>query len=330
MTFFLKILRFFILLKKFKNTSAALFLSRFPGNHKFEKGCTMKWKNNGLYFPDKDVFLSKSEIQVFNGYLHNICRVVKRYRLYRDNNFGLCIVATKFGQEVTIIVDENSILFAADEIFGEELYDFEADGNYVVLDVGMNRGIAALFFSCFPRIKHIYGYEPFEATRKLAINNLAINPGLKDKITIKPYGWSNKNAVISVPFTGAGYLGATTTSFFIERNKQASKEKDAVLAEVDLRSASDEIELIMSSHPGERIFLKLDCEGAEYEIMEQLENTGMLNKISLIIAEWHFIDKRKIIDRLRDNDFILVAPNRADDTEMGMIYAFNKNVFKKS
>lgn len=38
---------------------------------------------------------------------------------------------------------------------------------------------------------------------------------------------------------------------------------------------------------GDRIVLKLDCEGAEYPLLEHLLETGVADRIELLLVEWH-------------------------------------------
>jgi FkbM family methyltransferase len=38
----------------------------------------------------------------------------------------------------------------------------------------------------------------------------------------------------------------------------------------------------------DEIILKLDIEGAEYEVLQDMVNTGAINKISKLMIEWHY------------------------------------------
>lgn len=37
----------------------------------------------------------------------------------------------------------------------------------------------------------------------------------------------------------------------------------------------------------EQVVLKLDCEGAEYDLIEHLEQTGSIHFVDLLLVEWH-------------------------------------------
>ena len=57
------------------------------------------------------------------------------------------------------------------------------------------------------------------------------------------------------------------------------------------------------------IHLKMDCEGAEYPILEHMIQRGASDKISLLWIEWHFFEedssdrKRKIVDGMPHVDY---------------------------
>ncbi|HLY28259.1 MAG TPA: hypothetical protein VKQ72_18070, partial [Aggregatilineales bacterium] len=50
------------------------------------------------------------------------------------------------------------------EIFADHVYNFVIGEPLVVLDIGMNIGVASLFFAANPNVQTVYGYEPFQQT----------------------------------------------------------------------------------------------------------------------------------------------------------------------
>jgi hypothetical protein len=84
------------------------------------------------------------------------------------------------------------------------------------------------------------------------------------------------------------------------------------------------VQEIFSKHPSEELFLKLDCEGAEYEILQKLHESGLLPKIKVVIIEWHFKGYESLEKLLGANGFTSVVFPRPTPTisDMGMIYAF--------
>ena len=72
--------------------------------------------------------------------------------------------------------------------------------------------------------------------------------------------------------------------------------------------------------------LKIDCEGAEYGIIESLP-TQYLNKIEKMIIEYHFADLKsealkKLVGKLRTNFFDISLVEYSGS--MGLIYANKK------
>ena len=75
-------------------------------------------------------------------------------------------------------------------------------------------------------------------------------------------------------------------------------------------------------------YLKLDCEGAEYEIIESLPNE-YFKKIKQIYIEYHFSDSKhkmleNMIKKLEQMSFSIVKEPL--EQSMGSIYAVNKDL----
>jgi hypothetical protein len=68
--------------------------------------------------------------------------------------------------------------------------------------------------------------------------------------------------------------------------------------------------------------LKIDCEGAEYEIIQKLSDTNLLADIDILLIEWHDKGAKMLEDILIANDFRIISRHLTSIT--GMIYAFKK------
>lgn len=313
----LKIIRFFILLKIYKNRSAAAFLSSFPGNHTFDESVEITCKNNTFKFPGRKSELSFQDVKLLGGHWNSILKLIKEFDFYTQEN-KLLMSTTVNNKSVRFIADSSDIGFAAREIFSEKLYDFYDKGDYVFFDVGMNRALASLFLSCFDNIKKIYAFEPFEDTFNMAKKNLELNPVLAEKIQLFNAGWSDKTEKLRIALKKPGFLGAST-------GKEAlAKENDTNAVVINTINASEILSKLMQDIPqGTKMALKMDCEGAEYGIIEDLNRTGLLSKIKLIMLEWHDLGKDKIVQTLINNSFSFFSHDRDEDTPMGMVYAIN-------
>jgi FkbM family methyltransferase len=181
----------------------------------------------------------------------------------------------------------------------------------------MNVGYATLFFASSPNTVHVYSYEPFPETFKEATGNLGLNPHIKSKMTPHNYGISDQSKQVEVPMLESGSAVASTSKIFVEHNKVVSDKN----IKVEVRSITDVLQEITVKHPQERIFLKVDCEGEEYGIMECLNHSELLKKIDGFFIEWHIKGPAPIIAILNDNNFTALHLPRVG-VDSGMIYAF--------
>ena len=67
---------------------------------------------------------------------------------------------------------------------------------------------------------------------------------------------------------------------------------------------------------------KIDCEGAEYEIVQRLDQTGLLTKINIYMIEWHVRGPEILQSIFIQNDYYVLC--RPNDDGTGMMYAVRK------
>jgi len=174
--------------------------------------------------------------------------------------------------------DEISII---QDVFYNKCYDFSTPHNSVtVIDVGANTGIASLFYSTKENVQRIYAFEPFVATYEAALENIALNEVKKNKITLYPYGLSNENKELIVLYNDQ-VKGCMSTAYEVADSYFTEK------IAVQVRDVAEVFAQIFSRHDKDRFVIKMDCEGAEYEIFDRLDETGLIKKIHILIMEWH-------------------------------------------
>jgi FkbM family methyltransferase len=218
-------------------------------------------------------------------------------------------------------IETGEDLFILKEIYRHGAYDCTVDTPVVVVDVGANVGFSSLFFARQFRDVVVEGFEPVGATYRRALRNVALNPELAPRITLHNYGLA--------PEDSQGQM-----LFDKERPGNATLIKDncftASIAEqipVSLRKASTVIQEIRDRHPERRMLLKLDCEGSEYQILDELDRGGTLKEVDGILAEWHRVsnaaDCNWICEVLGRNGFFVCASDRFSATAtVGMLHAF--------
>jgi len=202
------------------------------------------------------------------------------------------------------------------EIFIEKIYSIDTSKkDLVVIDIGMNVGVASLYFACQPYVKKVYGYEPFPETFAEASLNVSANPNYVSKLILNNKGVSNVNETRSITLFESGLLSAST----IEQKNEYGKKIGQVIA-VQLVSINKVFELVVAENPNAKILLKLDCEGEEYAIFDMLKESTYLNNVEVAIIEWHEKGSTAIEKVLLDNQFKLRHVHHVSENS-GMIYA---------
>jgi FkbM family methyltransferase len=203
------------------------------------------------------------------------------------------------------------------EIFIEKIYEIQVNhNNLIVVDIGMNVGVASLYFASQPYVKMVYGFEPFPETFTEAELNVSLNKGLVNKLKLINAGVSNVKETRSITLFQSGLLSAST----IDQKNDYGKKLGQVI-EVQLVSINDVFELVLNDNPNAKILLKIDCEGEEYAIFDLLKESKYLDNVVVGIIEWHEKGATSIEKVLINNQFKLRLENHVSENS-GMIYAF--------
>ena len=245
-------------------------------------------------------FLKYKEIFIQNG-----------YELFNDKDKYFLK-----GNNINFTSFSNNICFTAKSVLLNKEYDFSIKEPFIMIDIGFNIGITSLNFAQNENIKKIYGFEPFVPTYKNAVENLDLNPLLSKKIQLYNYGLGKDEKVINVSYE-KNKIGSMST--VVDRFKNTSKNIEKVV----IKSAAEELTKILEKHP-EKIFLKIDCEGAEHEIIPSLYESEILKKIDVLIMEWHFMSPEKILHILNKNGFFTFC-NHEIPNQVGIIRAVKIN-----
>jgi FkbM family methyltransferase len=137
----------------------------------------------------------------------------------------------------------------------------------------------------------VFAFEPFKPTFDLAKKNLARNKNLSKKIKIFNYGLENKDRTTSMSYNSElpGSMSSVNNNF----QKQKSLKQESI----QLKKASLVLAPIINKFSDKyKIFLKIDCEGAEYKILADLFKAKLLDKVEVIILEYHLGKLQQLID----------------------------------
>jgi FkbM family methyltransferase len=194
-----------------------------------------------------------------------------------------------------LILITNSYYFTFIETFCKEIYarykkHFD-DKEYVLYDIGANRGYTSLYFSKDTNCKHIFSFEPDSETLAYFYTNLKLNPNVSDKISILEYGLFDANEKLSFFKTldGADWVN-TFDKNLIANAWNANRTSNFQEIKLQVYKASEAITKLNIEHkisPEINKVIKIDAEGAEYAILSELKESGLLNNFKVIFGECH-------------------------------------------
>ncbi len=150
-------------------------------------------------------------------------------------------------------------------IFGEVCYNVEVYGKTVV-DIGANIGDSSVFFA-LKGASRVIAFEPSYANFLTLQENIHLNV-LDTKILPLHNGVSAKDRIIKLPVSiSGGIINAL--------NDQSTEGINIEMISIE--------KVIKQYNPQ---VIKIDCEGCEYEIFEDL-SADLLQKIESITGEYH-------------------------------------------
>lgn len=187
--------------------------------------------------------------------------------------------------------------------------DFIINDDDVIIDIGAHIGLFALFASQFCKSGKIYCFEPVKENFDLLKSNVEINH-IQNIIMINA-AVSAEDGIVSV------YLNEDDAGHSMHINGTKKIE----VKSVSLRS-------IFNTNDFEKCdFLKIDCEGEEYNIINSLPK-DYFDKIAKITLEYHFADvKPHLLENLTKKLESYYKVNIVSSMlGMGYLYARNQSV----
>lgn len=242
---------------------------------------------------------------------HYIIQLFEKKKAIFNINNGTIIVSI---DEILFNINSWEELLILKEVFIDGIYNAFTPESFCLVDIGMNVGITSLFFASKSNCNTVIAFEPFEKTRALAQKNFILN-AFSDKIQIRNYGVGYPPRKLEVKYSMEykGSVGINGLASYI----MPQSELDTELLEI--RDISDTIKPIIENN--DNVILKIDCEGAEYEILNRLDALNILPKIKFLMIEWHIEGPHFLIDILKKNNFFVLSFNE-NAKDIGMIYAY--------
>ena len=203
------------------------------------------------------------------------------------------------------------------EILLHNEYNFAINRNVCVIDVGMNVGLASLYFANLSYVREVHAFEPFKAPFDRALANFALNPNLSKKIMAYNFGIGNQNTNVDVLYSDQETISVSTRG--ASQGLPSSiliRDAGEVLSDVIAEAQAKELKIVV----------KMDCEGSEFPVFERLIEKNLLSNISVFLIEWHkwwSVDKTQLdlIKPLLDADFVVFDQTRVTNPHAGSLYA---------
>ena len=226
------------------------------------------------------------------------------YKLINDK---FVIFKTKTGLRIKIRVRSTDLMALTNVwmINEYDVEDFEINTNDTVIDIGAHIGLFSLLVSQLCKTGKILSFEPVSENFDLLVSNLKLN-----------------RIENILPFNMAVSKNSGRLDLFLNNDQSAhsifSKSSESISAEsTSLQKIFDENKISSCK------LLKLDCEGAEYQIIDSLPSE-YLDKIQNIVMEYHLADTKpelvkSLILKIKNAGFKIKTRPHHDD--MGFLIA---------
>ena len=239
-------------------------------------------------------------------------KILKNWYLYPLVYFKLTkkdyvIFETRSGLKIKIRVNSTDLM-ALTHVWMIQEYsddDFPISNDDVIIDVGAHIGLFALFASQFCKNGKIFCYEPIKENYKILIENIEMNQIQNIFPNNLAVTKETSRVKIFLNDDQSGHSMFTQNKNFVE---------------VDSKSLSD---IFIDNGIKECDFLKLDCEGAEYEIVESI-SSDLFTKINKTAIEYHMVDTKpelleQLINKLKQ--FSFSVHTRSLFADIGFLFA---------
>lgn len=193
----------------------------------------------------------------------------------------------------------------------------EIKDGWVVVDIGAGLGDFAICVASKHPYSTVYAYEPFPESFTMLEKNLDLNQ--VQNVKAFPYAVSGQVGFIDLHIVSKEAV-QQSTAFKLDRSQSSIRVQSTTLDHI-----LDEI------HSGRCDYLKMDCEGAEYNILFSASDSA-LQRIKYICLEYHDgvteFSHQDLVQFLERKGFqVRLTPNPAW-RHLGFLYAMNLAVLE--
>lgn len=205
-----------------------------------------------------------------------------------------------------IIVNKFMTLFIYREIFVDGCYDIDVPSidPPIIIDIGSNTGLFIIRMKQLYSDAYIWGYEPLPANFEQLYDTIELSNLKNVNVLMKGVGGTTRKEKL---FIHLGNIGGN--SIFQEATGSDKYE------EIDLLDLNEVIRPLAGKTCN---LMKIDCEGAEYEIIKSIDR-GLAKRVERILFEGSpfLYNIEELIDHLKNLDYNI-------SMHKGLYYAIQK------
>jgi FkbM family methyltransferase len=259
--------------------------------------------------------------------LRQIFILIKIFKLIKNWQELRFLILQKKKKDLKIILRNNVVFYTNNQIldiiaiienFGNvNQHDYFKHVNLMekpcIIDIGAHIGTFSVYSGKrFPNAQ-IFSYEPDEKNYEKLLKNLQINNILNVTTYNNAIGKSKKKSLLyPMNNNGFGSVGSTLLNNGLKGIEISCLSLKDILINNDIQNCD---------------FLKMDCEGSEFEIILNSDQET-LKKIKSITMEYHEINthnKEELKDFLLHQGYdVIVIPNE-NNSKFGLIYSNRTN-----
>ena len=226
------------------------------------------------------VVLCDGKIKYFNSfhyYMYPDLTSNKKIQIYDFRPEDNYMEFTYNGKDVNLAFRLGSDIGA---VFGKEDYSFLNIDNETVVDIGANIGDSPIYFT-LNNAKRVISLEPYPYSYNLALKNIETN-NYQDRIILLNAGYG-EDSILKVNPNFENTTGSDLKSF----------DEGINIKVFSLKTLLNKFNI-------DKAVLKMDCEGCEYNLLKEDNNT--LRKFSRIQIEYHY-GYYKLLRKLEEAGF---------------------------
>jgi len=228
----------------------------------------------------KVILRSNGKIREVNPGLVWLYTVLLKYPIFKDIDIENNKISFTFkGCRLKFVEPWNGDLVT---VFVNEDYKFLDPKDEVVIDIGANIGDTPIYF-CVEGARKVIALEPYSYTFKLLTENVNIND-CTDKIELLNAGYG-KDGLIRID-----------ENFIPNPSSDLKESKDGKGRPINLYS----LKTLLSMFNIKEAVLKMDCEGCEYNLLNEDRDT--IRRFKRIQIEYHY-GYEELYNYLKDNNF---------------------------